>query len=664
MFILNPAYSQIVPGQVTPHSADETIPYNWFSYVPLNLNKVRHSYIVVIAEGGNFNYDDNTEAVRSIIQDKANMPQTQGFILLGASIPRSAQPTDIYAVAFDKKCFLESTDPFYQRPDLKINMMIDKLIADLRQEGYNIHDKVLLEGFSNEAMFAQRYCLLHPERVKGIAAGQYGGFLTLPVGTYQETPLPWAIGINDFESLAGYSFNQDVYKQIHQFIYIGDQDNLNSHFNPNPEGFWTQEQIDFINNIFGGSDPVRVENECDYMAGIGCNIQFKLYPGVGHEITQEMNDDTWTFFNTFTDSSPLTLNVPLDFSTIQQAIDASRNGDTILASDGIFKGFGNKNINFNGKGITVKSLNGPDNCIIDCEGGGRGFVFENSENDNSVLQGFKVIHGQEELGGAIYINNSSPKIIECIISENSGTHGAGIYGFNTSAIFSNCKILNNEATGSGVNYFNSSSPTIINTIISGNTAGHGAGLFFYESTANVINCTITKNTASGAGGLYCNGSDPTIVNSIFWDNSPDELGLDDSNPSIAYCLIQGGYQGEGNVDDNPLFVDPESNDYHLVEDSPCKNAGNNNVLELPETDMDGNPRIANGIVDMGAYEIVVPCEGDFEPDGDVDGSDLSVYLNAYAIGDSTADLDNNGIVDTNDLSVFAVEFGRTDCPTP
>jgi len=56
------------------------------------------------------------------------------------------------------------------------------------------------------------------------------------------------------------------------------------------------------------------------------------------------------------------------------------------------------------------------------------------------------------------------------------------------------------------------------------------------------------------------------------------------------------------------------------------------------------------------------CRGDFEPDGDVDGLDLDIFNSAFAIGDLTADLDNSGIVDTNDLTIFASEFGRIDCP--
>ena len=126
---------------------------------------------------------------------------------------------------------------------------------------------------------------------------------------------------------------------------------------------------------------------CYYLKEIGCNIECKLYPGVGHDYTTEMKDDAFAFLKEYIVTlPPLIINVPLDFSSIQDAIDEARNGDTILVSNGIYKGLGNRNINFNGKEITVKSLNGPNSCIIDCEGKGRGFVFESSENENSLLQ--------------------------------------------------------------------------------------------------------------------------------------------------------------------------------------------------------------------------------------------------------------------------------------
>ena len=112
----------------------------------------------------------------------------------------------------------EPIDSFDQRPDLKVNLMIDELIRMLRADGYNVDDKVFIHDFSAGAMFAQRYCLLHPERVHAIAAGSCDGSLTVPGSNYNGTDMDWAVGINDFQSLLGYSFNMSDYQQVPQFI--------------------------------------------------------------------------------------------------------------------------------------------------------------------------------------------------------------------------------------------------------------------------------------------------------------------------------------------------------------------------------------------------------------------------------------------------------------
>jgi len=88
-----------------------------------------------------------------------------------------------------------------------------------------------------------------------------------------------------------------------------------------------------------------------------------------------------------------TIHVPADQPTIQDGIDAASNGDTVLVAADTYTGDGNKNLDFGGKAITVRSENGPETCIIDCEGSGRGFHFHSGENPNSVVDGFKIING-------------------------------------------------------------------------------------------------------------------------------------------------------------------------------------------------------------------------------------------------------------------------------
>jgi len=96
-----------------------------------------------------------------------------------------------------------------------------------------------------------------------------------------------------------------------------------------------------------------------------------------------------------------TITVPGDQSTIQAGIDAASDGDTVLVADGTYTGEGNKNLDFKGKAITVKSESGAENCIIDCENDGQGFYFHSGEGAGSLLSGFTITNGNAVYGGGI-----------------------------------------------------------------------------------------------------------------------------------------------------------------------------------------------------------------------------------------------------------------------
>jgi hypothetical protein len=138
----------------------------------------------------------------------------------------------------------------------------------------------------------------------------------------------------------------------------------------------------------------------------------------------------------------------------------------------------------------------------------------------------------------------------------------------------------------------------------------GGGIFFrYDCDSTITNNTIAENTASYGGGISCGEySSLTITNTILWNDSPDEISFYESSITITYSDVQGGWEGEGNIDADPMFVG--GGDYHLKASSPCIDAGTNDAPALPYTDFEGNDRIIDGngdgnaIVDMGAYEYV------------------------------------------------------------
>jgi len=266
--------------------------------------------------------------------------------------------------------------------------------------------------------------------------------------------------------------------------------------------------------------------------------------------------------------------------------------------------------NFSGGGIFCKDFSSPTitNNVIwknttGCNGGGIGCETSSSPTiTNNIIIGNET----EISGGGIFcIGSSSPTITNNTISGNlvkSDTYGdgGGIYcGIHSSPTIMNNTISGNSLKtlfsmcgGGGICCKNYSSPTITNNTIAGNEAG-----------------------ASG-GGIYCDNSSPTMTNTILWDNDPNEIYGD---PLVSFSDVKGGWPGTGNIDSNPLFVDPANNDYHLTFNSPCRGSGDNTAVIKP-FDFEGDPRIACGTVDMGADEFYTHLyhTGEATPGGNIE----------------------------------------------
>jgi len=273
--------------------------------------------------------------------------------------------------------------------------------------------------------------------------------------------------------------------------------------------------------------------------------------------------------------SATVINIPADQPTIQEGINASVNADTVLVQPGTYV----ENINYNGKNITLASLfltmqdtSYISQTIIDGSQNGSVVTFESGEDSTAVLIGL-IIQNGFGFGGGIFCSQSNPSLENITIRNNTG-------GFNTS--------------GSGI-YCIYSSPSLKNVTINNNsTVNVGGGMALcLNSNPSLENTTICNNSAGAYGGGICciSDSNPSLINCIHWNNIPQEIYCGLGTITAIYSDIQGGWEGEGNINVDPLFVDPENGDYHLTEYSPCIDAGNPNS----PFDPDGT------IADIGAF---------------------------------------------------------------
>lgn len=322
--------------------------------------------------------------------------------------------------------------------------------------------------------------------------------------------------------------------------------------------------------------------------------------------------------------------VPDHFPSIQGAISnpGVNKNDTVIVRSGVYY----ENINFYGKEVIVRSEKGAAFTIIDGNYMGPVVVFNSNLSAHPVLDGFTLRNGSADYGGGIYCKHQVyPHIRNCIISGNSAVHnGGGVYCEDETAPYlNNCILTGNFAKrGGGIYCFSFVSPVLTNCIISDNTADLDGGGVYSNFYGNVElkGCTLYGNSAKYyGGGIYAKTvSWVYVINSILWKDkaggSYNEIKYDQSTVDVTYSNVYGGWYGKGNINADPQFADAANNDFHLLFPSPCRNVGDNSVIGLSAKDFEGDPRIENGTVDMGADEFHrhLYCTGDFTPGGNME----------------------------------------------
>jgi hypothetical protein len=229
------------------------------------------------------------------------------------------------------------------------------------------------------------------------------------------------------------------------------------------------------------------------------------------------------------------------------------------------------------------------------------------------------VDNQYGCGGALHVRGSAVTI-DSIFS--SGVHAAvpptqfvgnraGISNSAGGAVFlydgaagscAHAFFASNRAVNGGALSVNRASLTLENSVFTRNTAGNGGGamlLTFMPNQPLVRHCTFVENYPFAA---EIGAATAQFQNCIMWGNLPQQIAPGSHTAVLAYCDIEGGYAGAGNIDSNPVFVAAALLNYDIAADSPCRDAGM--ALAMVTNDCVGNPRPYGPAWDMGAYEFV------------------------------------------------------------
>jgi len=239
--------------------------------------------------------------------------------------------------------------------------------------------------------------------------------------------------------------------------------------------------------------------------------------------------------------------------------------------------------------------------------GGGAFCF----GSTTILSNNTVTSNSALLGGGAYLSfqNNTSVTNPMTISANTFQQNTAAYGGGLFATGPVINLLDNLVVGNGVNN-NTAAAT-----------GPGGGIWVDASgTLNMINNTLTGNTSPGSGGgvayvmtagvellnIYNNiifGNSAPVSGADVWVSGTGQQTLFDNNDVDSPSSIYGVFSlAQNNIYLSPNFFDPVNGDYHTQSNSPCLAAGSITAPSLPATDLDGNPRILNGSVDLGCYE--------------------------------------------------------------
>lgn len=209
------------------------------------------------------------------------------------AFPRPAKEWKLYTHALDRDSAL-TDDIEIKRLDLQLIAMIKDAKKHLLKLNIKTQDKILMNGFSASGTFANRFTLIHPEIVAGVACGGINAFPILPIKTLGKGALIYPLGTFDFEKIFNKKADLETYKKVPQFLYMGENDDNDAVLFD--DAYSKKERAIIYKHIGKKMMPDRWTLAQNIYQKNNINAEFRTYKGIGHETNKTVFDDLINFY--------------------------------------------------------------------------------------------------------------------------------------------------------------------------------------------------------------------------------------------------------------------------------------------------------------------------------------------------------------------------------
>ena len=218
-----------------------------------------------------------------------------GTAIVAPLFPRPVAPPpvrNLYLHALSRSS-LETSDARVTRVDLQLIAMLDHARQRLEAQGHHVPPRVLITGFSASGSFTNRFAVLHPDRVLAAAVGSPGGWPLAPVASTRGQALPYPVGIADVDALTGAPIDLAALRRVHFLFLLGDADANDAV--PSRDAYSAASEA-LVMRLFGKTPVARWAAARQLYDAAGLHAQFRLYRGVGHEMSPAMTADVEAMF--------------------------------------------------------------------------------------------------------------------------------------------------------------------------------------------------------------------------------------------------------------------------------------------------------------------------------------------------------------------------------